>query len=204
MQTKSGGLFGIVHNRFLSLFSSSAIPLPRPFDNTIIAGSDTSSVSVFRNPFLEAERAETFLLEQHVKLSETAYTNRLNDERERAKHKFRKSSLPCRQFKRGKCRMGDKCRFLHAAFPTAAPGGLPASSTPSTSEITAAPSVYGGKAVRYTEWGKEEIIGDGDDDAEGKKAKKRRVGITNSLVPPKRALASYEKQRRDEAPWLNK
>lgn len=175
--------------------------MPRPFDNFLAAGSDTSSVSVFRNPFLEAEKAETILLEQHVKLSETAYRDGLNDE-ERAKRRFRKSSLPCRQFKRGRCRMGDKCRFVHAV-PNATPGEIPTPASSMAEEPPPPPNVYGSKAVRYTEWGKEEIVGGDDEDGEARKKRKRRVGVTNSLIPPKRALASFEKQRREETPWMD-
>jgi hypothetical protein len=43
----------------------------------------------------------------------------------------------------------------------------------------------------------------GDDSGFNAKAfekRKRRVGVGDSLIPPKKALRAYEKQRRDEAP----
>ncbi|XP_028401004.1 uncharacterized protein LOC114524088 [Dendronephthya gigantea] len=41
---------------------------------------------------------------------------------------------------------------------------------------------------------------DNDDGFKAFQKRKRRVGVNDSLIPPKRALQAYEKQRRDEAP----
>lgn len=57
------------------------------------------SSSVFTNPYKNAETYEQSILEQHVKMT----TIKPPEEKKKI----------CYKFMRGKCRLGDKCHFLH-------------------------------------------------------------------------------------------
>lgn len=105
------------------------------------------SSSVFNNPYREAENYEQSLLEQHVKM--TAVKKEIKD----AKRK-----KICFKFNKGKCRLGDKCRFLHSYLPNT-----------------------------------EQNASDCEDETvtESKKPVKKRCGLTDNLVPPKKYMQSY-------------
>lgn len=72
------------------------LPAPRFKETGII------NESVFRNPYLEAERAKSAVLEKHVKMVP-------------AKHhltKFNGKKI-CWMNRKGRCRFGNKCKFAH-------------------------------------------------------------------------------------------
>lgn len=151
-------------------------------------GNSTSSI--FCNPFREAEEAEFHLLETHVKLSE----------RKKIAKPVKKSRLVCKMFRKGRCRLDDQCRFSHTigsallarlAEPSADDQQEQASrSSPPQSKFESEP-------VRYN--AREEII-----EEENPLKKKRHVGITDSLIPPKRAMKLFDQQVKSETPWSAK
>jgi len=72
------------------------LPAPRFKETGII------NESVFRNPYLEAERANSAVLEKHVKMVPS-------------KHNLTKVNGKniCWMNKKGRCRFGNKCKFAH-------------------------------------------------------------------------------------------
>lgn len=119
------------------------VPLASALEMLAENNSNISS-SVFSNPYREAENYEQALLEQHVKMTSIKET-------ENVKQKI------CFKFNKGKCRLGDKCLFLHQN-----------------------PNIN---------------ISERDDskepDAEMKKPVKKRSGIKDDLVPPKKFMKTY-------------
>lgn len=111
----------------------------------MLAESNSSiSGSVFSNPYREAENYEQALLEQHVKMTPIKET-------ENVKQKI------CFKFNKGKCKLGDKCQFLHQS-----------------------PNIN-----------ISEKIDSKDVDVEINKISKKRSGLKNDLVPPKKFMKTY-------------
>lgn len=72
------------------------LPAPRFKDSGII------NESVFRNPYLEAERAKSAVLEKHVKM----VPSKDNITKVNGKN-------ICWMNRKGRCRFGNKCKFAH-------------------------------------------------------------------------------------------
>ncbi|EDO32026.1 predicted protein [Nematostella vectensis] len=159
-------------------------PLPLP---ELDVGKKTSSLpselksrafessSVFYNPYLVKEKERLSVLEKHVQLSEQAPT-------------LKGKKRVCWKFQKGKCRFGEKCKFVHNTIPV----GATSANEPDSE--TAAPHTSV-RTLRYTP-------NEEETQWEEKKSKKRRVGVTDSLVPPKRAVKAYEQQKVRERPWM--
>lgn len=72
---------------------------------------ESSSRSVFSNPYREAEEAQKSLLEKHVKMTSVEKQNTLNGRQ------------ICWNFRKGKCRFGHNCKFAHDSDAPVNPGG---------------------------------------------------------------------------------
>ncbi|KAF6206751.1 hypothetical protein GE061_017987 [Apolygus lucorum] len=123
--------------------------------------TDKIKNSVFVNPFLEAENAKLTVLEKHVKM--VPQTN------------GKEHKKICWMFKKGNCRFGKKCKFLHDD-PSTTVGTTPAVGTTES------------KDTNYVQI--QEALGDdpderGSDDDEPLK-KKKRPGLTRGLIPGKK------------------
>nr|XP_040575837.1 uncharacterized protein LOC121124718 [Lepeophtheirus salmonis]XP_040575838.1 uncharacterized protein LOC121124718 [Lepeophtheirus salmonis] len=82
-----------------------AIKLENPFASSSSTNSmskDTSSTSVFSNPFLESELKKESILEKHVSL-----TVKQED------RKMINGKKVCWNFRKGRCRFGHTCSFAH-------------------------------------------------------------------------------------------
>lgn len=76
--------------------SENKLPAPRFKETGII------NESVFRNPYLEAERAKSAVLEKHVKMVPAKdHLTKVNGKN------------ICWMNKKGRCRFGNKCKFAH-------------------------------------------------------------------------------------------
>lgn len=162
------------------------IPLPLPtLDLKTDSAPNTKELnqrtyqtsSVFFNPFLAEEKKKLSVLEKHVQLSEG-----------KSEEDKQKSKKICFKFQKGRCRLNDKCKFSHDLVAT----GTPSFETEKPREPSLAPSVST-SGTRYEP--------DEEEEAWEQKKKKRKPGVTDSLVPPKRAMAAYEKQRLNDKPW---
>ncbi|XP_072280503.1 uncharacterized protein [Pyxicephalus adspersus] len=160
-------------------------PLPSPLPSARLPAprletkSKVSPSGVFSNPFQDEERAQLSILERHVKLSDSNWA------------KGGKGVCLAYQ-KDGRCRYGTKCKYSHG---TDLPQGATMSSQGGLSRS-------GGDAP--------EIVGDssglqiGDEvgeDTQVEKGKRKKPGVSNTLIPPKKALKSYQKQLSSERPW---
>ncbi|XP_072241206.1 uncharacterized protein [Leuresthes tenuis] len=132
--------------------------------------------SVFANPFKAQAEQKLTALQKHVPLTMQAKPSQIGGKRICVSYR-----------KDGRCRFGIKCKFAHDSdLQTPA---VPRDCLSSASEETpeASPSV-GGASQSPQQESKEE-------ESEGQQAKKRRVGLSNTLIPPKRALKQYSVQR---------
>ncbi|XP_077996446.1 uncharacterized protein LOC144449744, partial [Glandiceps talaboti] len=130
----------------------------------------------YANPFKDQEDAKTSILEQHVKLSVV--------EKQEQKQKN-----VCYKYLKGKCRFGDKCKFAHS-------GKTPINRGNSNST--------GGETTTVAQQTGLDMDSnaDQDEDAAQNKKRKHRPGVTNTLLPPKKAMKAYTKQKKSERPWM--
>ena len=162
------------------------IPLPLPTLDVKTDGASSPkeinqrayhTSSVFFNPFLAEEKKKLSVLEKHVQLSEG-----------KSEKDEQKSKKICFKFQKGRCRLGDRCKFSHGMADT----GASISETENPREPSLTPSIST-TGTRYEP--------DEEEERWEPTKKKRKPGVTNSLVPPKRAMAAFEKQRLNDKPW---
>lgn len=187
----------------LYIFSSYPQPtkkdaLPRP---SIDFRQKKVAVSIFNNPFREAEEEQFSVLEQHVNLTEGVPEEESN-------------RIPCKAFRRGNCKRGNRCRFSHVL-----PGGQLANKPREDDEGSADPNQnqksYASEPIRYKnkklanqalpggfisqtglDQGEKRDTSSPDRESQ---PKRKKVGVTDSLVPPKRALEAFERTKE----WKN-
>ncbi|XP_036948203.1 zinc finger CCCH domain-containing protein 57 [Acanthopagrus latus] len=153
-----------------SLGSLNPNKLPPPSLNTC------SDSSVFANPFKAQADQKLSALQKHVPLTLQAQPSQIGGKRMCVSYR-----------KDGRCRFGIKCKFAHDSdLQTPV---TPTDCHPAVSEDLSDPdeSHAGDSCVRGQETTEEE--------SGGQQAKKRRVGLSNTLIPPKRAMKQFSMQR---------
>lgn len=130
---------------------------------------------VFANPFREEQRAQLSLLERHVQLT-------ANDRS--AVIAGRKICLTYR--KDGRCRFGSSCKFAHDS-------DLQLVSRP---EVTKQKRVIASTAAPSTDQQQEEP--EDSPPARGK----RKPGLSNTLIPPRKTMKNYQAQLAKDRPWV--
>jgi hypothetical protein len=180
--------------------------LPNPLSGLLVADGDDDDCrsSVFTNYFHRAEEAKLAVLERHVKLTAAEIeTAGGKDGKQNLKGGKKRGSGLCVNYQRGRCRFGDKCRFAHSAVDNGpdtgtavTDPGLPTSFTGRSAQC------FGGSYAGPPQGSVNFVPSDEDEDSfNAQKKHKLRSGITDNLVPPKRALQSLEQQRKQERPW---
>jgi len=167
--------------------------LPNPLSGLADAAADDDDerrTSVFTNYFHKAEERKLAVLEHHVKLT-TEELKKTNGEQEKRQNKKR----VCIGYQRGRCRFGGKCRFAHSISSETNDTGVI-----SPTEVTTFRPKFGLLPSAQLPLNMEPDDND-DDGMNAQKKRKLRVGVTDSLVPPKRAMKSLDQQRKDERPW---
>lgn len=163
-----------------SLDSRNPNKLPPPSLNTC------SDSSVFANPFKAQADQRLNALQKHVPL--TVHTKPTQIGGKKVCVSYRKD---------GKCRFGIKCKFAHdsdlqsTTFPTDC--RLPAKGETQGSDQAASNEdvVHGGGSTKHQ-------LQETKEEESGGQLKKRRVGLSNTLIPPKRAMKQYAVQRSRE------
>ncbi|KAK2852224.1 hypothetical protein Q7C36_007425 [Tachysurus vachellii] len=128
--------------------------------------------SVFANPFKERAEQKLNVLQKHVPLTSHAQPSHIGGKRVCVAYR-----------KNGRCRFGIRCKFAHdsdlqqnIAEPTDTDLNNTATHTPACRE----------SAVESKQ---------ADEEDNQSRKKKHRVGVSDSLIPPKRALKQYAMQR---------
>ncbi|XP_071093311.1 uncharacterized protein [Haliotis cracherodii] len=166
--------------------------LPNPLEDKLPTpdigqqGRETVT-SVFKNPFEQAELVKNSILEKHVRMTE--------------KLPEKGTKQVCWKFKKGKCRMGKNCRYFHDQESVT---GLVVETKLDENEPQKLghnhKQLYFGSVHKMQGKALEPEPVDDDNYMAGKK-RKSRVGMSNALVPPKKAMSSLERQRNSERPW---
>ncbi|XP_067684897.1 uncharacterized protein [Haliotis asinina] len=172
--------------------------LPNPLEDKLPTpdigqqGKETVT-SVFKNPFEQAELVKNSILEKHVRMTE--------------KLPEKGTKQVCWKFKKGKCRMGKNCRYFHDQESVT---GLVVETKHDENNAQKLgfnqhnhKQLYFGSVHKMQGTALETEPADDDSFMAGKK-RKSRVGISNALVPPKKAMSSLERQRNSERPWTVK
>ncbi|XP_057700484.1 uncharacterized protein si:ch211-113e8.11 [Corythoichthys intestinalis] len=157
------------------LSSDSSTTSPQKLPPPSLHGCSESSV--FDNPFKAQAEQKLSALQKHVPLTMQAKPSQIGGKKMCVS--YRKS---------GRCRFGIKCKFAHDSdLQTAI---IPDDSHATLSEEMELGSRTGGFHKSHKE-GEQ-------DESEGQRVKKRRVGVSDTLVPPKKAMKQYNMLRSRE------
>ncbi|XP_060075689.1 zinc finger CCCH domain-containing protein 18-like [Ylistrum balloti] len=150
------------------------------------------SQSVFSNKYELAEKAKNSILEQHVKMTEA---------RKQAKKNV------CFKFQKGKCKFGKNCKFSHDCGSDIVVNSTKQDEEKSQNEADfnsgfggAGRSVHCDPNVRYGDTLPPVDAAD-DDSYMARTKRKKHAGLSENLVPSKRAMSSLDRQRIHERPW---
>ncbi|RUS87642.1 hypothetical protein EGW08_004565 [Elysia chlorotica] len=161
------------------------------------AASSRIGTCVFVNPFAEAEQAKFQILEKHVKLTAAA-------------PKKPAHQPVCWKFKKGRCHMGKNCRFFHdmesQRVETEGDGTPETNGTSPPANTNTHPSgsdrmTY--HPAAYFDARRRPLPPDPEDEDHYMSGmrKKKRYGVADNLLPPKKAFESLQRQRAKERPW---
>ncbi|XP_033747811.1 uncharacterized protein LOC117332863 [Pecten maximus] len=153
------------------------------------------SGSVFSNKYELAEKAKNSILEQHVKMTEARIQAKKN---------------VCFKFQKGKCKFGKNCKFSHDRGTDLVVNSTKQDEDKSQTEADFS-AAFGGSG-RSVYLNPNAGYGDPlpplnaeDDDSYMAGAKrKKRAGLSEHLVPSKKAMSSLDRQRIHERPWTVK
>ncbi|XP_066574590.1 uncharacterized protein LOC136764438 [Amia ocellicauda] len=177
--------------------SSSATPL-RLLPAPVLAPLSLGEASVFSNPFRENDRRRLSLLEHHVPLSLSRTPPVSGPGVPRVCVGFAKT---------GRCRFGQRCKFLHAEDNLGGTGGQ------SDSGHSQGQSGQGHSGQSQSHNGQSHSghrqsghtpspsLNSSLGPEGGAQRRRKGAGLTDSLTPPKRALKAYSMQREREGHW---
>ncbi|GJQ75803.1 hypothetical protein Trydic_g17873 [Trypoxylus dichotomus] len=151
-----------------------AVKLPTP---GFINANNTENVlttSVFKNPFVEAENAKQAILEKHVKMVNA------NDNRE-----FLNGKRICWNYRKGRCRFGHNCKYAHDSDLQKTKEQLEAENQLQETVLCQSQPL-----AQPTEHEINQIV------QENVAQKRKRPGLSQGLVPGKKVMKSYFKQKK--------
>lgn len=130
--------------------------------------------SVFSNPFVEAEKAKSAILEKHVKMTPTLDDTKMINGRK-----------ICWNYRKGRCRFGHNCTFAHDSDLHKTSTTLEAIRNPQETIIC------------QTAYNNQITINEEDEDQENNQTikRKKRPGLSQTLIPGKKVLKMYKAQQ---------
>ncbi|KAE8591519.1 hypothetical protein XENTR_v10018479 [Xenopus tropicalis] len=158
--------------------SDSSVRLPAP----VLGSQNTSGFGgVFSNPFHEEEQAQMSILERHVKLSDNNWAL---------------GRGACLSYQKdGRCRYGTRCKYSHGS-------DLPQGNARAVVQELGTNYLLNETSGAILMEGNKRKKDEHDvDETRQCKEKKKKVGLTNSLIPPKKYLKDYKTHVANERPW---
>lgn len=144
-----------------------------------------SDSSVFSNPFKAQADQKLSALQKHVPLTMQAKPSQIGGKRMCVSYR-----------KDGRCRFGIKCKFAHDS-------DLQTTVTPTDCHPPVSDEATASAHVETRAGGSQETE---EEESEGQQAKKRRVGLSNTLIPPKRAMKQFamlrDRERLNMSWWV--
>ncbi|KAG8434888.1 hypothetical protein GDO86_013012 [Hymenochirus boettgeri] len=170
--------------RTLGPVSPSCIRFPAP----ALGSQNTSSFGgVFSNQFHAEQQTQLSILEKHVKLSDSNWSQ---------------GRGACLAYQKdGRCRYGTRCKYSHGSDLPQENAGVDLEEECNNTELRD----KSGGDIQMDNWrvgikrtgehgGEEEV-------SESLRPKKKKSGLTNTLLPPKRYLKNYNEHLANERPW---
>ncbi|XP_072745573.1 uncharacterized protein [Anoplolepis gracilipes] len=164
--------------------SREKLPLPTPDFNS---APTLLRTSVFSNPFVEAERAKSAILEKHVKMTPTLDDTKMINGRK-----------ICWNYRKGRCRFGHNCTFAHDSDLHRSAAELEALRTPQ--ETLVCQTRYNGQQQQQTSpiANDEENEVDQENNQTANKKRKKRPGLSQLLLPSKKVFKLYKAQQQQQ------
>lgn len=147
---------------------SNKLPSPALGGFGVLAGS-----SVFANRFKEQTDQKLSALQKHVPLTSQARPTHIGGKRVCVAYR-----------KNGRCRFGIRCKFAHDS-----------DLQRNEAEPPVSDSDVNNAAAHTVDCSELAVAGREDEEGNQSRRKKHRVGVSDSLIPPKRALKQYAIQR---------
>lgn len=166
--------FPTMHNYFhcfrnVASIGVEKLPLPKFGED----GTVSVKNSVFKNPFVEEEIAKSAILEKHVKMIPAKDDiTQINGKQ------------ICWMYRKGRCRFGHNCKFAHDS-------DLYCETPTETSDHVDANT----SLVDLLPITKTDKLDSSPDGSEAAKKKKKRPGLTQGLLPGKKVINMYKKQK---------
>ncbi|XP_044015065.1 uncharacterized protein LOC122857126 isoform X2 [Aphidius gifuensis] len=148
------------------------LPLPTPDFNS----TPTLKTSVFLNPFSEAEKAKSAILEKHVKMTPTLDDTKMINGRK-----------ICWNYRKGRCRYGHKCTFAHDSDLHRSVADL--ETIRNTEETVICQTHFNNQINNHHD--DDEIYQENNQII---KKNKKRPGLSQNLVPGKKVIKMYKAQ----------
>lgn len=166
--------------------SKEKLPLPTPDFNSTPTLLRTS---VFLNPFVEAERAKSAILEKHVKMTPTLDDTKMINGRK-----------ICWNYRKGRCRFGHNCTFAHDSDLHRSAAELEALRTPQ--ETLVCQTRYNGQQQQQ----QQQILPPANDENEidqennqtANRKRKKRPGLCQLLLPSKKVYKQFKAQQQQQ------
>ncbi|XP_025092686.1 uncharacterized protein LOC112563141 [Pomacea canaliculata] len=184
-----------------------SVRLPNPSlsakanEGCLLGTEEVASSSVFVNPYEQEELTRLGILEKHVRLTEAA------PQRPATKQ-------ICWKFKKGRCHLGDRCRFFHDMsniFLGGCESGssknkhrLDGSVAPQQDSASVGQELSAFRSNLSAGQSADTQSTDDSDSCVFLAKRKKRHGVTDALQPPKKAMDSLNKMRQREHPWTIK
>lgn len=163
--------------------SREKLPLPTPDFNS---ASTLLKTSVFSNPFVEAERAKSAILEKHVKMTPTLDDTKMINGRK-----------ICWNYRKGRCRFGHNCTFAHDSDLHRSAAELEALRTPQ--ETLVCQTRYNGQQQQTSlAANDEENEVDQENNQTANRKRKKRPGLSQLLLPSKKVFKLYKAQQQQQ------
>lgn len=162
--------------------SKEKLPLPTPDFNS---APTLMRTSVFLNPFVEAERAKSAILEKHVKMTPTLDDTKMINGRK-----------ICWNYRKGRCRFGHNCTFAHDSDLHRSAAELEALRAPQ--ETLVCQTRYNGQQQQITPPANDDETEDQENNQTANRKRKKRPGLCQLLLPSKKVYKQFKAQQQQQ------